>query len=57
MQQPTADGLAGACLEQHVVGDHHGCVPTDLEKAHHMLHEVELFVAGRRPEVLPLVAV
>src|ERR1017187_5582645 len=39
-------------LEQHIVGQNDGGAAVDLEQAADVLEEVELFVAGGRPEVV-----
>ena len=57
VQEPPADGLARPGLEQHVVGHHHCGPAAHPQQAHHVLHEVELLVAGGGPEALPLIAV
>ena len=55
LQQLPPHGLAGAALEQHVVGDDDGAAAVDLEQALDVLEEVQLLVLGRGPEVGPLV--
>ena len=55
LQQLLADGLAGAALEQHVVGHDDGGAARGLEHRADVLHEVELLVRGGRPEILPVV--
>ena len=45
--------LARAPLEQHVVGDDDRRPPVLGQDRPDVLDEVELLVAGRRPEVLP----
>ena len=55
VEQLAADGLAGAALEEHVVGHDDGGAAVDLEQRLDVLDEVELLVRGRRPEVGPVV--
>jgi hypothetical protein len=56
VEQLAADGLAGAALEQDVVGDDDGGAAVDLEQRFDVLDEVELLVGRAGPEVLALVA-
>ena len=51
-QQLAPDRLAGAALEQHVVGDNYGGAALVLEQQSNVLQEVQLLVAGGGPEVL-----
>ena len=51
----AADGFAGAAFEEHVVGENDSRRTADLELAHDVLEEVELFVAGGGPEFVALV--
>ena len=51
MEQPAADGLAGAALEQHVVGQHDGRTAVDFQQRADVLQKAELPVAGGGPEV------
>jgi hypothetical protein len=53
-EQLAADRLAGAALEEDVVGDDDGGAAVDLEERLDVLDEVELLVRGRRPEVVAL---
>ena len=53
-EQPAAQRLAGAALEQHVVGQHDGGAAVDVEDRHDVLQEVELLVGRRDDEVLAL---
>ena len=55
VEQLAADRLAGAALEQDVVGHDHGGAAAAVEHGADVLHEVELLVGGGRPEVLPVV--
>ena len=55
VEQLPADRLAGAALEQHVVWNHDGGAAGGLEHGADVLHEVELLVGGRGPEVLTVV--
>ncbi len=52
MPEAFANGFAGATLEQHIVGQNDGGAAVDREQAADVLEEVELFVAGGRPEVV-----
>ena len=52
VQQLAAHRLAGAALEEHVVRHDDGRAAVDLQDVAHVLHEVELLVAGRGPEVV-----
>ena len=52
LEQFAADRLAGAALEEHVVGQHHRRAAVLLEDREDVLEEVELLVAGRGPEVV-----
>ncbi len=38
--------FASRVLEQAIVRQHHGCASARFERAHHVLYEIELFVAG-----------
>ena len=49
LEELAADGLAGAALEEHVVGQHDGGAAVDLQHGVDVLQEVELLVAGRWP--------
>ena len=51
VQELAPHGLAGAALEEHVVGHDDGGAAVDLEQGLDVLDEVELLVRGRRPEV------
>ena len=53
LQQPAADRLAGAALEQHVVGQDDGRPAVDLEDRLDVLDEVQLLVRGGDHEVVP----
>ena len=55
VQQLLADRLTGTAFKQHVVGNDDGSAASGLEHGANMLHEIELFVRGRRPEVLAVV--
>ena len=57
MEEAAADRLARSGLEEDVVGHYHRRGAAYFEQADHVLHEVELLVAGGGPEVLTLVAV
>ena len=48
----AADGFAGAAFEEDVVGQYHRGAAVDLEDGMDVLEEVQLFVAGRRPEIV-----
>ena len=52
VQQPAANQFASTALKKHIVRHHHRCTAIDLQDRAHMLNEVELLVAGRRPEVV-----
>ena len=52
LEQLAADGLARPALEQHVVRHDYGRAAVLFERAEDVLHEVELLVARRRPEVV-----
>lgn len=52
VEEAFANGLAGAALEQDIVGQDDGCAAVDLEQAADVLEEVELLVAGGGPEVV-----
>jgi hypothetical protein len=56
VQEAAADRLPRAALEEDVVGDDDRSAPVDLEEGADVLQEVELLVAGRRPEVLTQIA-
>jgi len=45
VEEAFANGLAGAALEEHVVGQDDGGAAVDLEEAADVLEEVELLVA------------
>ena len=45
-EQLAAQGLAGAALEQHVVGQDDGGAAVDVQDRHDVLQEVELLVAS-----------
>lgn len=51
-QQLAADGLTDSTFEQHVVRQNHGCSPVLLQNREDVLQEVQLFFAGRCPEVI-----
>ena len=55
MQQPATDCLAGAALEQHIVGHHDGGSAVLGQHGHDVLQEIELLVRGRDEEVLAIV--
>ena len=55
VQQPAADRLAGAALEQHVVGHHDGGSAVLGQHGHDVLQEIELLVRGRHEEILAVV--
>jgi len=52
-EELAADRFSGTAFEQDVIGDDNRGSAVDLEQRTHMLHEVELFVGGRSPEVVP----
>lgn len=52
LEQFAADGLTGATFEKHIIRNDDGCAAVHLEKARHVLHEIELFIAGGGPEVV-----
>ena len=54
MQQLSADGFAGAALEQHVVGQHHGGAPVHGQQGLDVLHKVQLLVGRGGPKVVAL---
>jgi hypothetical protein len=49
LQQLTADGLAGAAFEQHVIRNYHRRASANIQAGLYMLKEVQLLVAGGRP--------
>ena len=51
-QESSPDCLAGAALEEHVVGDDDGAPAAHVEQGEDVLDEVELLVLGSCPEVL-----
>src|SRR5205807_2943910 len=53
VEQLAPNGLPRAALEEDVVRDDDGRLPLDLEQGLDVLHEVELLVGGRGPEVVP----
>ena len=53
-QQLAADRLPRTALEEDVVGQDHRGAAVGVQDRHDVLHEVELLVARRRDEVLPL---
>jgi hypothetical protein len=55
VQQPAAYRLAGAALEQHIVGHHDGGSAVLGQHGHDVLQEIELLVRGRDEEVLAIV--
>ena len=52
LKQVAPHLLARAALEQHVVRHHHRGAAVDLQQRVNVLHEVQLLVAGRGPEIL-----
>jgi hypothetical protein len=56
VQQAAADRLAGAALEQHIVGHHDGGSAVLGEHGHDVLQEIELLVRSRHEEILAVVA-
>jgi hypothetical protein len=52
LQKVASHLLAGATFEQHVVRHNHRGAPIDLQQRVDVLHEIELLVAGRSPEIL-----
>ena len=57
LEQVRADGLSGSALEEDVVGDDDRSSAVDFQERLDVLDEIELFVLGAGPEVLPFVAV
>ena len=55
-QKVLADGFSGSALEEDVVGDDDRGSAIDPQQGLDVLDEVELFVLGAGPEVLPFVA-
>ena len=55
VQQLAADRLARAALEQHIVGHDNGGAAGRSQHRADVLHEVQLLVRGRRPEILAVV--
>ena len=51
-EELAPDRLAGAALEEDVVGQHHSRAAVGVEDRHDVLDEVELLVARCRVEVL-----
>ena len=54
-QQLAAHRLPCPALEQYVVRHHYGGAAGRLQQAADVLHEIELLVRGRRPEILAVV--
>jgi len=52
LEQLASHRLPGAAFEDDVVRDHDGCTAVDREQRLDVLHEVELLVRRRRPEVV-----
>lgn len=52
VQELTADRLASAALEQHIVGQGDCGAPAGLEHRDDVLQEVQLLVGGGDPEVV-----
>jgi hypothetical protein len=55
VQQAAADRLAGAALEQHIVGHHDGGSAVLSQHGHDVLQEIELLVGGRYEKILAVV--
>lgn len=55
VEELAADRLTGASFKEDVIGNDDCGASVCLQQRLHMLEEVELFVGGRRPEVVPLV--
>lgn len=51
MEYLLSDDLSCSSLEEDIVRKDYRCSSTDLEKCVNMLDEVQLLIAGRRPEV------
>ena len=56
VQQLLADRLTGTAFEQHIVRHDNGSAAGGLEHRANVLHEIELLVRGRRPEILTVVS-
>ena len=52
VQQLATDRFAGTAFEQHIVRHHHRRFAVDRQDGLDVLHEVELLVRGRYPEVI-----
>src|SRR5437867_2046416 len=52
LQKIAAHLLARASFEEYIVRHDDACSPVDSEQRIYVLHEIELLVTGRRPEVL-----
>src|SRR5437588_11133556 len=52
LEQLAPHNLTSAALKEHIIRYHHRCPPMHLQQCPDVLNEVELLVAGRRPEVL-----
>ena len=54
LEQLPPDRLTGPAFKQHVIRHDDRAAAVDLQDRLDMLQKIELFVAGRRPEIVPL---
>ena len=54
LEQFPADGLARAAFKEHVFGQNDGGATMLLEDCEDVLEKIELLVARRGPEVIPV---
>ena len=54
LEQFASDGFAGAAFEENIVGDNDRSATVLLQNGEDVLKEVELLVAGARPEIVAM---